>query len=1017
MKKKKWIISALTLFILVSFIFALFTLTQNKETQQNIDNASKKSENKSVKIAVVNEDQPTLYNGSKVELGKPFVKMLSHEGKHDFETVSRQVAENGLKNGQYQVMVVIPQNFSKLAMQLDEKSPSQMTLQYKTAVGQKENVARETEKVVSDILSRFNERLTQIYFSSIIDNLHHAQKNVDEMMTRQGQVDQRFANYLVNPLNDFPKFLTDLIVHSISANNDITTWIQEYNHSLLNADEKAFQLPPNEKVSQLVNDQQETFGKYVSLFEKTIDDYQTQKDNVHLTNYIQQLQSADEHLKQYQTASDITRDTYEVAFKSHLEEMKKDVESEESPFTEAMIEEYRQKLTESMKQQLSENPELKDALSQMQDQNKQLRNQIVENMVATIQKDSTQQNDRYIADLTREDLTKIGLSDGKVKEYQKILTELNDFKRSYNDAHPDSPIAQAPYHGELTADDTSSLTSKGVQFERKETIQSKDINQLSVAVDKNFDFDGEIKVNNKTYEIKNQEIPLDTDKKSFEVEVRGTAKLKTDESAKASFLENKSLHLQLVFGSAKQSGANSNNTDNKDDVSIVDVSIYHHLEGRLIHADVNEQLRALDQFDSQYRIYQSQHLTPKAPEINNDAIVKMLVDEVVNDMTTFKADKSTLLKRIDELEQSSKALIDDMVNGQTSLIDNQNMLSELIQELEETHQKIQENPEKPKVDSEKEESFVTLSTKMDSDIQNLSEKSIQLLSDSQKSKETANTVSDELNQLDKNVNQLHASGRTLGERANAIHRDMTNNAKQNSLFADHFAEVLKRSKDGDKQNEALKAFMSHPIQKKNLENVLANSDEKNIISPSIFVLLMYVLSMMTAYVIYSYERAKGQIHFIKNDFGQHNKMWNHVITTGIISSVAIIEGLIVGLIAMKQFDVLDGYRLKFVLMVLLTMCALILVNTYLLRQLRTIGLMVMFAVLAIYFVAMNQLGTNPTQTTLGKISPLSYIDAAFFNFLNSEQSAVFVIGLLFVIVIIGFLLNLVVRPLTKVRLF
>lgn len=1025
MKKKKWIIGALAIFILLSVILALFIMTQNKETKENSKNDNSHNEEKNVKIAIVNEDQPTTYNGSKVELGKPFVKMLSHEDSHDFETVSRHVAENGLKHGQYQVMVVIPKNFSKLAMQLDEKSPSQMTLQYKTAVGQKEHVARETEKVVSDLLSQFNERLIQIYLSSIIDNLHNAQKNVDDIMSRQGQVDQRFSNFLVDPLNDFPRLFTDLMVHSISANKDITTWIQEYNRSLLSSDYKTFQLPSDENVSTLVNQQQETFAHYLSEFDKTIEDYQSQKDSVDLSRYIQQLQMTDEGLKHYKETSDSSKDAYEEAFKSHLEDIKKEIEAEESPFTEDMIEAYKEKLTESMKHQLEENPELNDALSQMKDQNEKLRNDLLQNMLSTIQKDPAQQNDMYIANLSHNDLTKIGLSDEKVDAYQKILAKLNEFKRSYNEAHPNNPVVQEPYHNELTADDTSSLISKGISIERNETIKSKDINQLSVAVDQNFDFEGEIKINGKSYDIKNQDIKLDTSEKSYRVEVKGTAKLKAGDEYKEAFLKDKTMHLQLVFGAASQSDDNTSpdgptatpDTADKGDVSVVDISIHHNLEGLLIHADVQDQLRALDRFDNYYDIYSSQYLTPNAPELNNDMIIKMLVDEVVNEMSAFKNDKTTILQKIDELNQSSSDLISEMLQGQEGLLDNQKELSALIKELDDTNQTFQENPKKPEVDKGKEEDFVTLSTKIDKDIQTLSERSTQLLTDSQKSQSTANTVSSELNQLDTNVTQLHASGRALGERANAINRDMTNNAKQNKLFAEHFERVLKHSKDGDKQNEALKAFMSHPIQKKNLENVLANSDEKDTTSPSIFVLLMYLMAMMTAYVFYSYERAKGELQFIHNHFSQHNKIWNSIAVAGVISGVALLEGLVIGLVAMNQFEILEGYRLKFIVMVVLTMSAFVLVNTYLLRQIRTIGMLMMLGILAIYFVAMNQLGQGSTQTTLGKISPLSYVDAAYFNFLNAEQSTLLVVILLLVISIIGFLLNLVIKPLKKVRLF
>ena len=50
--------------------------------------------------------------------------------------------------------------------------------------------------------------------------------------------------------------------------------------------------------------------------------------------------------------------------------------------------------------------------------------------------------------------------------------------------------------------------------------------------------------------------------------------------------------------------------------------------------------------------------------------------------------------------------------------------------------------------------------------------------------------------------------------------------------------------------------MSNPVQKENLENVLANNGNTDVISPTLFVLLMYLLSMITAYIFYSYERAR-----------------------------------------------------------------------------------------------------------------------------------------------------------------
>ena len=295
----------------------------------------------------------------------------------------------------------------------------------------------------------------------------------------------------------------------------------------------------------------------------------------------------------------------------------------------------------------------------------------------------------------------------------------------------------------------------------------------------------------------------------------------------------------------------------------------------------------------------------------------------------------------------------------------------------------------------------------------MSERSTNLLSDVQNSKSTADQISGELNQLDDNVNNLHASGRALGTRANDLNEQMSNNDKKNQLFAKDFEKVLKNSKDGDRQNVALKDFMSNPIQKKNLENVLANNGDKDTMSPTILVLLMYLIAMMTAYVFYSYERAKGQLNLIKDEFSKNNKMWNNVIISSIITLTGLIEGVVIGLIAMNQYHIMPGYKVKFMFMVIVTMVVFVLINTYLFRQLKSIGMFIMITTLGVYFVAMNYFNTNHT---LSKFSPLSYVDTMIYNFLNAEHPVGMSLIIMSVIAIIGFVINMFIKHFKKERL-
>ena len=298
----------------------------------------------------------------------------------------------------------------------------------------------------------------------------------------------------------------------------------------------------------------------------------------------------------------------------------------------------------------------------------------------------------------------------------------------------------------------------------------------------------------------------------------------------------------------------------------------------------------------------------------------------------------------------------------------------------------------------------------------LSERSTKLLSDSQNSKSTADSISGELNKLDDNVNNLHASGRALGTRANDLNKQMANNDKDNQLFAKDFANVLKNSKDGDRQNKALKDFMSNPIQKQNLENVLANNGDKDTFSPTLLVLLMYLISMMTAYVFYSYERAKGQINFIKDDFSKNNHIWNRVISSAIVTFTGMVEGLAIGLIAMNRYQVMPGYKVKFIFMILVTMVVFVLINTYLLRQLKSIGMFIMIVILAVYFIAMNYLNPSGSGSTLNRLSPLSYVDSMIYNYLNAEHPVGLALLVLSLLAIVGFVLNMFIKHFKKERL-
>lgn len=1027
MKKMFYIISSV--FVVIAAVISILFFQYNKD-DRTADKGNK-SINKDVKIALVNEDQPVKYNGKDIKLGQSFINRLSKEDTHSFETVNRDVAENGMKNGAYQVMVIIPKNFSKLGMQLDKKTPAKMAIQYKTAAGQNEKLTREVEQVVSTVLNSFNKNLINIYFSSVIDNLHNAQKNVSDMKERQKNTDHMFQNYLLNPLNDYPKNFTELMVNSINANKSITQWIVGYNNSLLKQDNSIFNI--NRSASEIVQNQSSEYDEDISSLEKALNAYQTQNESADIESQIKSLEKMNQEYESQAEANEKEKSEYKTAFEQNLESMKEEVDKEKSPFTDKMIEDYRKELTTSLNEQLDKNPELNSVKEEIEQNNQSLRSVFLTNMVKSIEREESSDDATYITDLSRADLEATGLSHTQVEKYAKILSNLNAFKSAYNEDHPDQTIQQAPYKGELTANNTEKLTTDGVKFKRNQTVKSKDVNRLTIVTDSNFDFDGTIDINGKKYDVKDDEIQLETDVKNYKVAIEGIARLKQDTKNQEAFLKDKTMHLQLVFGQAVKgeesaevkpetmpavpnaqeeaktpTSANANKSAN-----VVDISMSHDLSGDVISPQLNQQLRSLDQFQSQYELYNETKVSQIKPQIDNNAIVDMMVNEVITDMTDFKDNKKALMTEIEKMQQSSDEMVEKMMNEKDWIANNQQEVQSLIQNLSAENDKLKEKPEVPKIDREEGKEFTTLSMQLDDDIQKMSERSSQLLSDSQSTKSTAESVSTDINRLDGNVNNLHASGRSLGTRANELNKQMIANSKENDLFVKNFETVLKNSKDGDKQNEALKDFMSNPIKKKNLENVLANNGDKNTISPSIMVLIMYLISIMTAYLIHSYFNARGPLKLIKNDFSENNELWNKAINSGSIGLVGLIEGLIIGLVALNQYNVLPGYRIKFILMVMLTMIVFVLINTYLLRQVKAIGMMLILTVLGIYLIAMNQWTSSTKGEALSAVSPLSYIDTMFFNYLNAEHPVGAMLFFLVIFALIGLGLNALVKKLGK----
>ncbi|MFS0752074.1 type VII secretion protein EsaA [Oceanobacillus sp. 1P07AA] len=230
MKKvdKRWI---LFLVLIVALASGLSFLSLHQETETENPNRTQ-----TMAIAIVNEDQGSTFNGTDLAFGDAFTQSINRNNNHEWFVVSRGVAESGLENNTYDMMVVIPNDFSEKSLNIHAESPEPVVLQYKINASENARIKEEAEKTASNILNDFNRRIIDVYFASVIGNLQDAQDNVSEMVDRQALHTNAFNSNVHQPLSGYTdqfNTIKDQTEHSTNSFSSFEELIESYENQLL----------------------------------------------------------------------------------------------------------------------------------------------------------------------------------------------------------------------------------------------------------------------------------------------------------------------------------------------------------------------------------------------------------------------------------------------------------------------------------------------------------------------------------------------------------------------------------------------------------------------------------------------------------------------------------------------------------------------------------------------------------------------------------------------------------------
>lgn len=153
-----------------------------------------------IPVAVVNEDHKVTYNGTTLDVGKELANNLQDNDSMAFDLVDASKAKQGLKDGDYYMVVTIPKDFSKNATTLLEDEPKKMILNYTTNPGTSYIASKMDDSAITKIKEEVSSTVTKTYAKTIFDQISTVGNGMNEAADGTKQINDG-TNQLIDGNN------------------------------------------------------------------------------------------------------------------------------------------------------------------------------------------------------------------------------------------------------------------------------------------------------------------------------------------------------------------------------------------------------------------------------------------------------------------------------------------------------------------------------------------------------------------------------------------------------------------------------------------------------------------------------------------------------------------------------------------------------------------------------------------------------------------------------------------------
>ena len=393
--RKKVLFSLGMLLLFVTMIVSFFAIV--KPTPISRTNSDSSVQQAPIKVAIVNEDTGKVYNGQPINIANTLVNSFIAKNNYKVEVVSRSIAESGLKNETYQLMIVLPSKFSEEALAIESTSPVQAKFQYQIQSSDQLTV-KQAEQAVVAFKELFNKDLINIYFTSIIGNLKTAQGQVADVVTNEHESLTSFNNKLVDPLAQYGQQFNGL---GSSPNNLLSSY-SSFNKTLLNTNDAFKSIDSVNKTYEGtingIDKQQKKWNTSLDDREKSLANYDNKFSKLSVKEQLNQLSAINTQVTEKLSEPAIWKETTDTA-SSYNQDIAKLLESLKNNNKEIdnTLSNYDTKIREAVESSLAKNPSVVDGAnktlgSYIKSLNTSMQNQITSKWPSVYYDDATINN-------------------------------------------------------------------------------------------------------------------------------------------------------------------------------------------------------------------------------------------------------------------------------------------------------------------------------------------------------------------------------------------------------------------------------------------------------------------------------------------------------------------------------------------------------------------------------------------------------------------------------------------------